>query len=362
MVPYVFIATLIFISILVGNIDKSYKVASDGSIARIKTCETSVEKAFLFVIILALCLVTGLRNYSIGNDTTNYVYYFDEFRNGISANHRIEIGYQLFCFLVGKITSNPHVFLLIYSVICYSALGIYVYNTSKNIPLSLCFLFCFFFTIYTNILRQGLALVFVLYGHWALQKNKNIIALILIVLAGFIHSSAFVCLLILLYRFFSKKMFVSLTVVFLSTILSFCGVFNTFIGNIFPQYAEYFGSQYEKSGVLAVSVYFIVSLFLLYLSFKHYSRIGGRLGKLAIFSAFLLSLSYSLGFSLNLFTRVADYFLFIVAGNVINSLETYKNKKAIYLCASLIMIAYFFAIILLRPEWNNLYPYKFFWR
>lgn len=337
-------------------------MTSSGVILRRKNDETLFEKSFLIIVLAVLIVITGLRDFSIGNDTTQYVYFFNEFKDGnFDPTYRIEIGYQLFCYIIGRFTSNPHIFFLIYATICYTLFGIYIYKNSKNVPLSLCLLFCLFFSVYTNILRQGLVILFLLFGLSFLRKNKFIKAAILFILAGFIHATGFFFLILLLYKVFPRNMKFYAISFIVALAIALSNVLGILVDAVFPQYSHYIAGQYDGSGTLAVALHLVIGLFIFAISYRYYKAGNTNNDKLALMCNFLLVISYTLGFSLNLLTRIGQYFLAVAVINLPNAIMGYRNKRSMSIMVALVFIIYFFVIITFRSEWNVLYPYHFFW-
>ena len=319
---------------------------------------------------LCLCLVTflifisGVRDFSVGNDTRNYIYFFEEFgvKHFVSLNHRTEIGYQLFNFFIGLFTSDPHVYLLIYSLICYSLLYRYICKKCLNIPLALSIVFFVFFTVYANEMRQGLAMVIILYAYDFLKRRKNIISLFLILIAGLIHSSAFICLLLYGFKFVSRNKMYILIILILSLLISLSGVPEMIISHFFPQYIDYFTSKYHYGGSIAIPFYLMGAIVLIFISYNSLCKKWDRASKIEYCNLLLLLICYSLSFSLNLFARAGEYFLLIGLLNISNLISVKKDRRKYTMLFLTILISYFFIIAILRPEWNGITPYKFFWQ
>ena len=362
MAVYVVISFLLMFFVLFSKSEATYLVRTDGSIVRRKNSKTAFQKGYLILLLVFFMVLTGFRAYYLGNDTTEYVYYFNSFKNGdFDPYYRIELGYQVFCYLIGRFTSDPHVFLVIYSIICYSIFGIFIFKNSKNIPLSLCMLFCLFFGAYMNIMRQGLAILLLLGAISYLRKDKFIRAALLIILAGTLHATAFLLLILLLYKVFPKNLKFYLISFIAVLIITFSNGLYFIADRILPQYSHYFGGKYDSSGFLAVGFYLTIGLSIFLVSYKCYMKDKSNIGKIVMMCNYLMIISYTLSFSLNLLTRFAQYFLAVSVISLPNAIMTYKHKKLWTISLAIILIAYFFLIMIYRSNWNVIYPYHFYW-
>ena len=129
---------------------------------------------------------------------------------------------------------------------------------------------------------------------------------------------------------------------------------------LLPRYAHYFVSRYASSGWLAVS-YEVVRNLVFYLFISIAADPGNREEKLAL-SSFPLLLMFSVfGYAVNLFTRAGQYFLLIAVVELPNLMFNgrIKNPRLWMFLIGTVMLASFLVTLLLRPDWNHLYPYEF---
>lgn len=318
--------------------------------------------AFVVLFLLVLWALTAFRAPEIGNDTINYINFYNTIgETGIHGELELEIGYKVYCLILNYLGFGPRAFLIITATICWLGVGIYILKYSKNILFSLCLAFCFCFSNFTNILRQDLAMVIILYVYVLFKHKKYIPSLLLLLIAGLFHNSAFCFILIYFYKFFPKK---PLTVFILCAIIvlaSVTGLFTKILVQILPIYSSYFYSEYGGTGYLAVTVSLIrnsVFYIILYSATKY---LKDRESKI-IYGNGLLSLFFiCFGFTVNLFSRINFYFLFPMIVDIPNSLYSgkFKSRNFWIIIIGLILLAYFVISLIIRPEWNNLYPYKF---
>lgn len=312
-----------------------------------------------------LWVLTAFRSENIGNDTKAYIDYFRIFSiSGIDNDVRLEFGYQLLNIFIGYISKNPHIFLIIISTLFYILVGLYLFRYATNILVSLVLFYCCCFSIFMNILRQGLAMILVMYSFQYLKKGKNMLGFILIVLASFFHKSALVCLLFFMEKYIQITMKKAVFIFLTSIAVVYFKILDILIITIFPTYVHYFDGKYALSGWIAVSYELIRNLVFCFLVLRACERdIYGDRKKdnLVLFNFILLVVLCIFGYSVNLFTRAGEYFLLIGISEFPNILYEKKlpNIKIWLMCICSFMLVMFILILIYRPNWNHLYPYEF---
>ena len=118
-------------------------------------------------MLVYLFILTGFRSESVGNDTHVYLDLFKyTYSKGINKDIFLEMGYQYYCLAIGKIfRGDGHAFLIVSALLCYAGLSIQLFKHSKNYYLSTCLAFLFCFSLYTNIIRQALAMTIGLFAY-----------------------------------------------------------------------------------------------------------------------------------------------------------------------------------------------------
>ncbi len=317
-----------------------------------------------FVALLFLFwFLTAFRDSTIGNDTSVYLFYYKQIATqGIDETLSMELGYQYFCLLLSNISSNPQLLLIVCSTVCYVLCGIYIYKYSSNILYSTILLFCMAFPFFASGLRQAIAMVIVLAAYEMIKKQKKMLPVLLIFLAASFHISAMLALLWFGHKFVPKKPVVIIVSAMLVAVLSATGILNTLLTAILQEYQGYFESENAGSGWLGISYYCLRALvFYLFLFIAYKDTI--KKNSLPVFNSILLLITVCLGFSVNLFSRASLYYLLVVAIDIPNAFNSGKIKNRNFWMAvmGVIMLAYFIVTLIIRPEWNNLYPYHFYW-
>lgn len=176
---------------------------------------------FALIGIVILALVSGLRDYSIGTDTINYNLFYNYANNAVnlfqycsSLKHisGVEYGFSFICYLIAKTGLSPHAFYFLCQFLISLNVFLALNLMSKKLSVVLGWMtYCFmFYTSSFNILRQMIALSFILLGIAYIYKNKEIKSLLLFTVACLFHSSSVISILIFITgycvtRFKNKK-------------------------------------------------------------------------------------------------------------------------------------------------------------
>lgn len=363
MILYICITIWLFIILLLGLRPDSILVAESWpDLPKDKVARTNykIVSVFVFTALVFLWFLTAFRSQYIGNDTRNYLWYFTRFANGVDRSSRLEIGYKVFNYWLSKITRDHHAFLIIMATIMYCGVGLFIHKHSKNVAVSLCLLYCFFFSAFTNIFRQGMAMVIALYGYQLLKNGNRIPAALLFLLATTFHSTAFLCFFLLLdLKILEKRWFVLGLTVF-CVIISFTGVLRLAVNVFLPRYSSYFEGQYASSGWLAITFYLLTYIVYYFLVNKSLDS-DSKTDKIIATNFTLLLILTAFGYAVNLFERAGEYFLLIAVTELPNMLYRGKVKNyRLWLFGICVVNLIFFILVLkYRPGWNHLYPYEF---
>lgn len=324
---------------------------------------TRLQILFFIGVMLVLWFLTAYRSANMGNDTKNYIMYFNVFGNfGISTDSRIEIGYQILNIVVSKISKDPYFFLGVVATICYIGTGVYIFKYADNIVFSTILVFPVVYSFFASGLRQAIAMVICLYAYQAIKNKKLVLAFILIAFASSFHTTAWLLLLLLVHKFIPKRPFFVVSLFGIFVALSLTGIMD----NIFTVLLGNYGGYYEKEGMtdgwLGITYYCLRNLvfyILVYLSYRG----NVKKNSLALSTFSLLLITVAFGFSLNLFSRATNYFLLISIVELPNAIHRGKlqNKRLLTFLVIFVMVLYFLVTLIIRPEWNNLYPYEFYW-
>ncbi|MBO5212802.1 MAG: EpsG family protein [Clostridia bacterium] len=341
----------------------SYKTFENSTLPK-EYKHTHSQIAFFLFVMLLLWFLTAFRSEYIGSDTIQYFNHFKamSYYGKISFNSRFEIGYQILTLIISKINPNPYFFLGVIATICYLATGIYIYKYSDNIVFSTVLVFPIAYGFFATGLRQAIAMVIILYAYQAIKNNKNILAFLIILFAATFHTSALIALFLLLHKIIPKKPIIIIPLSAILIIFSLAGFMDDILSAILPFYAGYYENEIITDGWLGITYYClrnIVFYILVYLSYKK----SQKQNCLALSNFVILFLTTCFGFSLSLFSRATNYFLLICIVELPNAIYRGRlpYKKIFVFLIGFIMVLYFVVTLIIRPDWNTLCPYKFFW-
>ena len=308
-----------------------------------------------------LFLITACRADTIGNDTDNYILYFNTVLDeGLKNTYKMEEGFELLNYIVSRISNNPHVLLFIVATISYLFIGYYIYTNSLAYSASICIFMCTLFTFYLSGIRQGLAMIILLYCYWALKKDNKKVAVILLVVAFFFHRSSIIFGILFLHKFFPRKYKVIYGTIILTLFISLSGIIVPILSILGGRYSGYLEGMYVFSGWLANSVNMLKGLVCLFFILCVQAKEHDEDSSVMRANAIMLCLCFCMGYSVNIFDRVANIFWLPMIVDLPNSMVICKKKRwLILVCVAFAL--YFVAQIVLKPEWNHIYPYHFFW-
>ena len=129
-------------------------------------------KVFYVALAIFASYFIGVRGEEVGTDTGNYVYYFSALSNSEEINpgfDRIEFGFFWLTKIIGFFTQSPSIYLAVIFLIQFIGItGPFSKRSDlfdRYLLLSFIWLaYPFFYSITLNILRQGVAFAFVVYG------------------------------------------------------------------------------------------------------------------------------------------------------------------------------------------------------
>lgn len=323
--------------------------------------------------LLLLCSMSAFKASTVGNDTHEYLRLFEMGDYALTADTRYELGYLHFSQTIWKIFHDPQVLFIVYSLIFYFSLGRFLWKYSSMPWLSILIFFSYtLFGFSMSALRQSLAIAILFFGFDFALKKKYILFFVSIIVASLFHSSAIffaLCPFILKLKPSKKTIYLFICSTLVISLL-FGNILNTIFGYL-PYYGHYQEGAYFEGGVrLASILQLLLAVFFLYIGYISYNKmpIGNPssdkefLGHLVVIQMVVVALSI-LCLKVNILDRIVLYYSVFVLLLIPNSISVmpYGKRKA---WGSLVLIALFLytlVILVLRPGWNSVYPYKFCW-
>ncbi|WP_308636708.1 EpsG family protein [Paenibacillus silvisoli] len=330
-------------------------------------------------------LLAAFRDSVVGNDTAEYVRQFGYYKGLPYFNYNLDIsryesGYVLLNTVIKTFTDNYTVLLFIVSLFYLYSVGRFINNYSKFIWLSVFIFYTLgiYFMVF-NLLRQCIAIGIFIIAIDFIIKGKPFKYLLSILLATLFHKTAIVLLPLYLLR--NKKMnfkIVIVSLLILSFILLFFDNIMLLVNKVFPHYySYYYHSKYSENGArlatvlhsLLIIILFVVGRVLKskyvgkgdvsYKSVEHKAQldlVDNLFEVLTIVNITIMLISLRL----NLLDRFGDYFLPIMAVYLPNTIT--KGGRVLHLISYILVIILFLyitIILIFRPDWSGIFPYKF---
>lgn len=329
----------------------------------------SIDQLKFIIVFLILLFLTMFRGDTIGNDTKTYMNYFQIISDiGVSKTINFEFGYQFFNVLVSNISKDPRAIIIATSLLSYFLFGMYYFKKCENPLLAIVMFYALFFSMFTNVIRMACSISFLLWAYDAMEKRKIFRTIIFTSIAILFHSTSIVFVPFLIIIFYNIKLSKKLFGLF-SFILTFLCLASDYMLIIISKFVEIFGGRFANSsyllsdrtetGALGVTLSIIILGVIYYCYSKLVEKHDQKESTNWLFAFSLVF--YLLSLVMNLFDRLANIFLFLLIVPTINEIIKSKkpNKKLYIISLIIILLCVFLFKIVVRPEWNNLYPYEF---
>lgn len=327
----------------------------------------------LFFLVIIISMIYYFRDYSIGTDTYAYVEYFDLLKQikyseifYYSDVYKVEFIFFVFSKFLIDIFEDFHLVFFIYAIITYSVLIFSFKKLRLNLTLMLFSIFTLFpiFFYNFNILRQSIALSFIIMSVVYLINNENKKFIFWVLLSSLFHSSAIVCLFFYFAYIYRDFLYKYILYIYIG-LLGVGYVFFNLIGNYLDKYMVYMeGSGERPFGLpilLGFTLIFILSYFLDIkrkdFSYRNHLRFFNfLLGLFLVYNSML----YILGFSNQGLNRVGFYFMwpiiFIIPILVSNFFKKNDRFFVNFILFSFYSLMFFY---ILFSQSDDIIPFKY---
>lgn len=331
----------------------------------------------LFLAILVLILIFGLRDVSVGVDTKQYKIRFLQtaYMDGLDTSQE-EYGFSYIGYLFHKAGLSWQVYLFTLSVFMVGVLGYFIYQYSNTPWLSIwIFMFIEPFPMYMTGLRQSLAVSLCLLALMLLLSEKpNWIKIPLflgmVYLASTIHTSAFVFyIMILLVNIrLTRRQTVCLLLICVSVLL-YADQLEGFIEKILPaRYEDYellgMNGEKYKQNPLVMIVAVMQTAFCLFFNTKigedgKYDKITSMLFVMSCFNVMFKMLNLSN----NQIGRIVYYFANANVVLIPQSIAGIKDKSTkMFAVLAIALCALLYFLISIPGGTTEIDHYLFFWQ
>ena len=157
------------------------------------------------ILAAEILFVTICRKYTVGDDLRMYVRLFEAVKKYSwrdLLNSKFETGYLIFTWAIRELSNNAQFFIVVTGIL---TVGLYlreIFRKSYDVFLVMYLALTFgFFFFQFSILRQAIAMALFMIAVDKLENRKWIEYILLVLVAGTFHASAFVCLLLVFVSF-----------------------------------------------------------------------------------------------------------------------------------------------------------------
>lgn len=319
---------------------------------------------FFFVF---LTLLVALRHESVGNDTRNYLYYYDAFGRASWSDFtgkNVEIGFQYLNKFISLFSRNPQ-FYLATAAILVSAM---IWPTYKRLCVDTAFtvsVFCILstFVMMFSGIRQMLAIGLGFIAYDFTRKRKLLPFVLICLLALTVHTSAF--MLMFMYPLYHARI-TRKSLMFLIPILAALFAFNQQIfgalGQILAQFTDY-DTEIELTGA-----YTMLILFGLFLAFSFLIPDENVLDEetTGLRNFLLLTFALQMFAPLHTLAMRMGYYYMIFVPLLLPKIVACRSRRwgRVALLARNVMVGFFLLYFFVSASGGgglNVFPYHFFW-
>lgn len=274
------------------------------------------RKYFLIIACAELIILTGIRGYSVGADTSVYLsaleYYKEMSKSEILHAKLVypydfEMGYFFLTKLCAFLNFSKTSFLFLISTIIYIPIFAVIYKRSSDPYVSVLTYFAFgFFSYSLGIFRQMIALSIVICGIQYIKERKFFKYLFFIIIAMTFHSTALLALIIYFLYPVNWKVNMGISV-FVSLIsIPLGNLIINFMIKVMSKYSGYLERKNTQGGSYLMLALFVILLILQCLS--NYMKTPTEFNKTVSDALSMTVVAQTLGYSLNIFGRSISYF------------------------------------------------------
>lgn len=212
------------------------------------------ELLFVCIAFLWFGLLLGMRDHSVGTDTINYILTASE-----SSRKEVkfkDIGYEYLIIIISKLGISKYLLIIMSFLYLYPLYRIFKSKLVTH-KIQLLYVFFSFFFVYAlgiNIMRQGVAISFMLLAavYWTETKRRK--SILVAIIATSFHLSTIIMMVVFAISYHIKTINRPLTFYIICTIISFFGADIINLLLTIPEFSEISGNRldiYQSAGNLS---------------------------------------------------------------------------------------------------------------
>lgn len=319
-----------------------------------------------------LAFLAMVRKETVGVDTPQFTGAYRAIGDDTSFSlkkYRYEYGFTLLCRFLNHISRNPQLLIMVTSAFMMFAVGYATYRLSEDVALSaFMFIAMTTYTMYLNVMRQAVAIGFVLIGYCKLRDRKWPIALIFFLIATQFHQTAWLVLLVfpitlLTFTRTSLILYILTTIIMFICSNSVTSLIATILGRTEfydPNHTEsnYFGALIQLMFVIS-----IVAMCFFYMPIQKLPQKQESDDERMVYTyqhmLMLWVMFVAMGVKVEVLGRLSYYFGALVIIIVPLVLKRVPAKESFFVrnIFCLVCFVYFVIIGVFRPQWHGAIPY-----
>ena len=338
----------------------------------------SKEKRVILTCIFygTLAFLAMMRSETVGVDTHQYTWAYRTIGSDTSFSfdkYRYEHGFTFLCRVLNLVSHDPQLLIMVTGAFTMFAVGYATYRLSDDVSLS-AFMFVAMttYTMYLNVMRQAIAISFVLIGYCKLHDRKWKTALLFFFIATQFHQTAWLVFLVfpLTFLVFSK---LSLLAYIFATVIMFVGsdsvtkLIASVLGKEEFYDPNHSGANYFGALIQLFFVACIVLMCFFYMPIKKREKDineqeNANLHIVYTYQHMLMLwvMFVAMGVKVEVLSRLAYYFGSLVIVIVPAILKRIPTTERFFVrnIFCFVCLIYFITIGILRPQWHGAIPYE----
>lgn len=321
----------------------------------------------LFFFFLLLGVLVALRHESVGSDTRNYIFYFEQFSKMSwkeIGRQPLELGFSYFNKIVSIFTKEPQIFLAICAVIVI----VMIYPTYKRLcidPSLTIVLFCIMstFVMMFSGIRQMIAIGIGFIAYEFTRQKRPVAFVWSVIAAVTFHTSAF--MLVIMYPVYHAKITKKWLFVFVPALIVLF-IFNKPIFSVLAFFLERY-TKYDAS-VMQTGAFTMIILFVILVVFAFLIPEEGLLNEetIGLRNFLLLALALQMFAPLNMIAMRMNYYYIIFIPLLLPKIIASRNRRwrQVAIAGRHVMVIFFLLYFLISARNGgklHVFPYHFFW-
>ncbi len=331
-----------------------------------KFAELTNNKKAVWLIVIALSLVAGLRAISVGVDSKNYDNMFGLISRG---NHDLVYGveesFKYICKILLTLWNNTNFIFFLFALLSHGLIIFSLWKNREHISFrwGVFSYYVMFFAFSLNGMRQFLAVAIVIYATNFIREGKYLGFILMVLAASVFHLSALIGIVYILFELLFLKTYSKKRKTILIILCSIIGVFALiFATYLFNRYSGYFDKKATSVGVMMLVKIFMMILSIVLIGIpvdEHNRHIYGLFTLYYAIGVILNSLSYMFLYM----GRIGMYF-YVFEAFFIGGIFKVKNHTfwvaLLKLCYGLFMMYFLFDMLISNRQGEL--PYRFIWQ